>query len=343
MGHTAVLLIGDFTARIGDPSERAKTRPPLSSEDIDKNAKTYAQQAFKLLDRDKTKIEYNSKWLSKLGFEEVVRLCANFTVARILERDDFANRYAQGKPVSLHEFLYPVMQAYDSVALKADIELGGTDQKFNLLAGRQLQEATGQEPQVCITMPILEGIDGKLRMSKSTGNYIGVTEEPRQMFGKTMSIPDEVMPSWYRLATELPENEVEEIIKGLKSGEVHPAQAKRRLSREIVKLYHGEKAAIEAEVEFDRIFKKEGLPDAIEKKDVVISEDEKSKGSVWSVKLLVASGLAVSNREARTLIGSGAVKADSVKLGSDQDEVKIKDGLVLQAGKRKFAKVYFVK
>lgn len=343
LGHTAVLLIGDFTARIGDPSERTKTRPPLTSKQIEENAKTYAEQAFKILDRKKTKIECNGKWLSKLGFEDVVKLCAKFTVARILERDDFSKRYAEGKPISLHEFLYPVMQAYDSVALKADVELGGTDQKFNLLAGRQLQESLGQEPQVCITLPILEGIDGKMRMSKSLGNYIGVTEEPRQMFGKAMSIPDDAMPSWFRLASGLPEKEVEEIISGLDEGSIHPGEAKRRLAREIVKQYYGSRASDEAEIEFDRIFKTRGLPDTIEKKDIELTDAERDKNSIWCVKLVTLAGLAPSNREARSLINSGAVKLDGKKIASDQEEIPLKDDIVLQAGKKKFARIYFIK
>lgn len=340
-GHKVVLLIGDFTARIGDPSERIKTRPPLSGEQIDINAKTYADQAFKVLDPKRTVIEYNSKWLSKLNFEEIVKLCSKFTIARILERDDFAKRYQTEKPIFLHEFLYPVMQAYDSVALDADIEIGGTDQKFNLLAGRQLQEAMGLEPQVCITMPILTGTDGKLRMSKTTDNYIGITEEPRHIFGKTMSISDETMESWFKLATELPEEEVSKILSNLETGKLHPADAKRLLAKEVVAFYYDKKTATNAEEEFDRIFKNSGIPDEFPEATIKLTDKEKEDGYIWIVRLLSETGLSLSNREARTLIISGAVKIDGEKIVSDQQEIIYSNGMIIQAGKKRFVKVYF--
>lgn len=341
LGHKVVLLIGDFTARVGDPSERTKTRPPLSGEQIDINAKTYADQAFKVLDPEKTVIEYNSKWLSKLNFEDIVRLCSRFTVARILERDDFAKRYNEKKPIFLHEFLYPIMQAYDSVALSADIEIGGTDQKFNLLAGRQLQEAIELKPQVCITMPILTGTDGKLRMSKTAGNYIGITEEPRQIFGKTMSIPDEAMESWFKLATELSEKEIKEFLISLKSGKLHPAKAKRRLAKEIVALYYDKNTATRTEEEFDRIFKDSGIPDELPEITIKLNEKEKDDGCIWIVRLITETGLALSNREARNLILSGAIKINEKKMASDQQEIIYSNGMIIQAGKKKFVKAYF--
>lgn len=345
LGHNVILIIGDFTARIGDPSERAKTRPDLSGGEIDKNAKTYAEQAFRILDKKKTKIVHNNNWLSKLNFEDIIRLTSNFTVARILERDDFQKRYRQEKPISLHEFLYPVMQAYDSVHLKADIEIGGTDQKFNLLAGRQLQQAMGQLPQVCITMPILPGVDGIQRMSKSVGNYIGIEESPREMFGKTMSIPDSSIVQWLRLATEVPENEVADIEKGLLAGKLHPGEQKRRLAREIVALYYSKETAIDAEVEFDRIFKNSGRPDEINEINIIdkLSNEEIQEKKVWIVKLLTMSELVPSNREARRLIESGSVKLNDEIIGNDDIEINLagRDGIVLQVGKRRFCKLLF--
>lgn len=342
LGHKVVLLIGDFTARIGDPSERSKTRPALTGDQIDENAKTYASQAFKLLDKDKTTIEYNSSWLSKLGFEDVVKLCSSFTVARILERDDFSKRYKEEKPIALHEFLYPVMQAYDSVALNADVEIGGTDQKFNLLAGRQLQENRGLRPQICITMPILVGTDGKKRMSKSTGNYIGISEEPRHIFGKTMSIPDDAMESWFKLATELSTGEADAIINDIKSDKLHPVKAKRMLAKEIVTLYYDRDTAEKAEIEFDHIFKDSGMPEDIAVIDLMLTDDEKTNGYVWIIRLLSESGLVLSNRDARNLVAGGAVKVNGERVESDQQEILLTDDLVVQVGKKKFAKINFV-
>lgn len=347
LGHKVVLIIGDFTALIGDPSERAKTRPNLTGEEIGKNARTYAEQVFKILDKKKTKIVYNNNWLSKLNFEDIVRLTSNFTIARILERDDFQKRYKQEKPISLHEFLYPVMQAYDSVYLKADVEIGGTDQKFNLLAGRQLQQAMRQRPQVCITMPILPGVDGVQRMSKSTGNYIGISEPSREMFGKTMSIPDELIVQWFKLATEIPETEVAEIEKGLLAEKLHPGEQKRRLAREIVSLYYSKEIAKDAEEEFDRIFKHSGRPDDIKEIKITekLSKEEVQEKKVWIVKLLTLTKLAPSNREARKLIASGAVKINNEVINNDGIDIEInsavKDGLVLQVGKRRFCKLLF--
>jgi tyrosyl-tRNA synthetase len=341
IGHKVVLLIGDFTARIGDPSERAKTRPPLLPEQIDANAKTYADQAFIVLDKTKTQIRYNSEWLGKLGFEDVIRLTSNFTVARVLERDDFAKRYSEQKTISLHEFLYPVMQAYDSVELKADIEIGGTDQRFNLLAGRQLQQQLGQQPQVCVTMPILVGTDGVTRMSKSVGNYIGITESPKEMFGKTMSIPDDLIVQWLELATEISEAEVKKIASGLESGKLHPGEQKRRLAKEIITIYYSSQAATAAEEEFDRIFKQAGLPDTIPEKNLneLLPMEELAGGKLWIVKLLVALDLAPSNREARKLVEAGSVSVNSEKIISSSDDVRLENGMLVQVGKRRFCRI----
>ena len=260
LGHEVTLIIGDGTAMIGDPSGRDTTRPQLSAEQIDANARTYMDQAMKVLDPEKTKVVHNRDWIFDLDLAELLGLLSNFTVARILERDDFSNRYHNQQPIAMHEFIYPIMQAYDSVVIKADVELGGNDQLFNLLAGRELMEKRGMEPQVCLTLPLLEGLDGVRKMSKSYGNYVGLTDEPADMFGKIMSIPDELMPKYYRLATALPVAEVDEIEAGLAAGKLDPNQSKRRLAREIIKIYHDEQAAADAEEQFDRVFKAHGVP-----------------------------------------------------------------------------------
>ena len=254
LGHRTTIILGDFTARIGDPTGRSETRKQLTEEQVQANAKTYEGQIFKVLDPARTTLTFNSKWLSPLGFAQVIELAAKHTVARMLERDDFAKRFKDGLPISVHEFFYPLMQGYDSVALRADVELGGTDQKFNLLMGRTLQREYGQEPQVALMMPIIEGIDGVQKMSKSLGNYIGIDENPGEMYGKTMSIPDELMVRYYELLTSVPLEEVHSIASGLKSGSMHPRDVKMRLAREIVTFYHDQEAAARAEEEFKRVF-----------------------------------------------------------------------------------------
>lgn len=335
LGHTVVLIIGDFTAQIGDPSGRNSTRPPLTAEQVNAHAQTYINQAYRILDPDKTELRHNSEWLGSMNFADLLKVASQFTVARILERDDFAKRYGEQKPISLHEFLYPMAQAYDSVAIKADVELGGTDQLFNLLAGRELMEKNGMEPQVCLTLPLLEGTDGVQKMSKSYGNYIGLTDEPADMFGKIMSIPDELMAKYYRLATALPVSEVDEIEKAITEGTEHPNLLKRRLGREIVSLYYDESQAVCAEEAFDLVFKQHKVPDDIESFDLGLS------GEVYLPKLMVDAGLTQSAGEGRRLIDGGGVKIDGNALTAKKYNVDASEviGTVLQVGKRKFAKI----
>ena len=339
LGHGVTLIIGDGTALIGDPSGRNTTRPQLTSEQIKVNAQTYVDQAFKNLNHEKTALRYNSEWLLSLDLEGLLKLASNFTVARILERDDFHNRYTSNLPISLHEFLYPVMQAYDSVVIKADVELGGTDQLFNLLAGRELMEKMGLEPQVCLTLPLLEGTDGVQKMSKSYGNYIGLTDEPADMFGKVMSIPDELMVKYHRLASTLPVDAIDEIERGLASDELHPNKVKRALARNIVAAYHDEAAAHAAEEQFDRVFKQHAMPDDIPefKADLTPNDD----GTIYVAKLLADAGLAASAGEARRLIDGGGVKVNGEPLPAKSYNVdpSMLAGAVIQVGKRKFARL----
>jgi tyrosyl-tRNA synthetase len=334
LGHTVVLIIGDFTALIGDPSGRQATRPALSWEEIDANAQTYIEQAFRILDPDRTELRRNSDWLSKVGFADLLRLTSRFTVARILERDDFANRYAEQKSISLHEFLYPVAQAYDSVVVEADVEIGGTDQLFNLLAGRELMEKQGMEPQVCLTLPLLEGTDGVQKMSKSYGNYVGLTDAPADMFGKVMSIPDALIGKYYRLCTPLDVDEVDRIEADLASGEAHPNATKRALARAIVELYHTAGAAIDAEASFDRVFKRHEAPDEIP--SIVVSAEP----LMHLPALLKDLGLVSSNAEGRRIIDGGGVKVDGVPVPAGAYDLPWSelDGRVVQAGKRRFAR-----
>lgn len=342
LGHEVYFLIGDFTGRIGDPTGKSATRKSLTREEVEANARTYAEQIYKIMDPDKTKIAFNSQWLAPLTFEDVIRLASKYTVARMLERDDFANRFGSNKPISIHEFFYPLMQGYDSVALHADVELGGTDQKFNLLVGRELQREYGQEPQVALMMPLLVGTDGVQKMSKSLGNYIGINESPGDMYGKTMSIPDELMRNYYELVTDVPMEEITTIFAGLASGKLHPRDVKRRLAREIVALYHGASAARLAEEEFDRVFRQGDIPEDMPYIEVNGAELDAPTG-VWVVKLLSLAGLVSSNGEARRMIKQGAVKVDGVKIEADQETIDISVERVLQVGKRKFAKVALTK
>lgn len=340
LGHEVTLIIGDGTAMIGDPSGRDTTRPQLSAEQIDANARTYMDQAMKVLDPEKTKVVHNRDWIFDLDLAELLGLLSNFTVARILERDDFSNRYHNQQPIAMHEFIYPIMQAYDSVVIKADVELGGNDQLFNLLAGRELMEKRGMEPQVCLTLPLLEGLDGVRKMSKSYGNYVGLTDEPADMFGKIMSIPDELMPKYYRLATALPVAEVDEIEAGLAAGELDPNQSKRRLAREIIKIYHDEQAAADAEEQFDRVFKAHGAPDDIEVFDIELEEDPE-KGGVYLPKLLADLKLVASGGEGRRMIDQGGVKVNGEVIAKGTYHMPASElaGATLQVGKRKWAKL----
>ena len=340
LGHGVTLIIGDGTALIGDPSGRNSTRPQLTSEQIKANAQTYVDQAFKILDPEKTTLRYNSEWLLALNMEGLLKLASNFTVARILERDDFHNRYTQGQSISLHEFLYPLMQAYDSVVIEADVELGGTDQLFNLLAGRELMEKMGMEPQVALTMPLLEGTDGVRKMSKSYGNYIGLTDEPADMFGKTMSIPDEMIGKYYRLASSKTPDEVDAIEAALADGSADPYELKRALGRDLCDTYHGAGAGEEAEAAFDRVFKQSQLPEDIAEVHVDLAPN--ADGLVYLAGVLKDAGLAPSAGEARRLIDGGGVKIDQQPVepkSYNVDPALLHAGCVLQVGKRKFARL----
>lgn len=339
LGHEVTLIIGDGTALIGDPSGRNSTRPQLTRDEIAANAQTYVDQAFKVLDPEKTTLRYNSEWILDLDMEGLLKLLSNFTVARILERDDFHNRYTSGQPISLHEFLYPVMQAYDSVVIKADVELGGTDQLFNLLAGRELMEKLGMEPQVCLTLPLLEGTDGVRKMSKSYGNYIGLTDEPNDMFGKVMSIPDNMMVKYFRLASTVDVDEIDVIEADLAEDKLHPNKVKRYLARNIVQAYYDEASAVAAEEAFDKLFKSHEVPDDIPVFDgeLTLNDD----GQVYMAAFLNQAGLAASAGEARRLIDGGGVKIDDVAMepksyNVDPDVLK---GAVIKVGKRKFIKI----
>ena len=339
LGHQVTLIIGDGTALIGDPSGRNSTRPQLSREKIAENAKTYVDQAFKVLDPEKTTLRYNSEWILSLGMEELLKILANFTVARILERDDFQKRYTGNLPISLHEFMYPVMQAYDSVMIKADVELGGTDQLFNLLAGRELMEKMGMEPQVCLTLPLLEGTDGVAKMSKSYGNYIGLTDEPADMFGKVMSIPDNMMVKYYRLASTCPVDQIDQIEAGLAADELHPNKVKRALARNIVAAYYSEEDAQAAEKRFDHVFNNQEVPDDVPEYAADLTPND--QGKVYLAKLLADAGLAQSAGEGRRLIAGGGVKINGEAVPAKEynvDPAKL-EGAVIQVGKRKFAKL----
>ncbi|MGZ5490724.1 MAG: tyrosine--tRNA ligase [Nitrososphaeraceae archaeon] len=339
LGHKAILIIGDYTARIGDPSGRSTLRPKLNPEVIDNNAKTYMKQAFKILDADKTKVVKNSKWLKPLKLEDILNLTSRFTVARMLERDDFKKRFHGNVSIAIMEFLYPIMQAYDSVAINADIELGGTDQRFNLLVGRELQKEFGQRPQIAITMPILVGIDGVEKMSKSLGNYIGVAESPDEIFGKIMSIPDSIIIDYYRLLTRIGKFEIDKIEKNIKEKGENPVIAKRNLAKLIVQYLHDWRKAINAEKKFDSIFKDKKIPDEVE--ECVPRQVDIKDGKIRLVNLLVSSGLAESNSKARQLITQGAIKLSDLKIEDPNLELELKDisGKVIQKGKRFFRKI----
>ena len=340
LGHKVTLIIGDGTALIGDPSGRNSTRPQLSSKEIANNAQTYMDQAMKILDKDKTEVAHNADWICKLDLAGLLELCSHFTVARILERDDFTKRYQGQIPIALHEFLYPVMQAYDSVMIKADVELGGNDQLFNLLAGRELMEKKGMEPQVALTLPLLEGTDGVRKMSKSYGNYIGLTDDPADMFGKVMRIPDTLMPRYYRLATALSVDEMDKIEAELSSGDADPNQAKRRLAREIISIYYDESSAEAAEAAFDKQFKDHEIPDDVAEVSVDLTEDA-DKGGVYLPRVLAEANLVQSNGEGRRMIDQNGVKLNGELVQAQAYHIaadKLK-GAVLQVGKRKFARI----
>jgi len=342
LGHEIIFLIGDFTGRIGDPTGKSETRKPLTTEDVMANAQTYKEQIFKILDPEKTRIVFNSEWLAPLTFEDVIKLGSKYTVARMLERDDFENRYTNNKPIGVHEFFYPLAQGYDSVALEADVELGGTDQKFNLLVGRDLQRAYNQIPQVCLLMPILEGTDGVKKMSKSLNNYIGVNEEPSEMFGKIMSISDEMMFRYYLLLTDKTVENVDEMKESVSSGSLHPMEAKKQLAIEIVDNYHGLGAGLKARSVFEKIFAKKQIPDDIaEVSFSLLAEkiDGYNSGNEILVSKLFSTAFSMSGGEAKRLIKGGGARIDKEKVADFQSMVVPLDGMILQAGKRRFCKL----
>jgi len=333
LGHTVIFLIGDFTGTIGDPSGKNVTRPPLSREQIDANAETYKRQMFKLLDPEKTELRFNGEWMDKFTAADFVKLCARTTVKQILERDDFTKRMADEKPISLHELLYPLVQGYDSVALEADVELGGTDQRFNLLMGRNLQREFGQEPQVIITTPLLEGLDGVQKMSKSLNNYIGIDEEPNEMFGKVMSISDELMWRYYELLTDLTMSETEELKADCESGAVNPRDAKVRLAKLIIADFHSEAAAANAEEDFNKRFVQKEVPDEVEERSM-------PRGSYKLADLMTETALAASKGEARRLIEQGGVRVHGEKATSASADVTVDfEGVLIQVGKRRFLRL----
>lgn len=338
MGHRVVFLIGDFTGMIGDPSGKSETRKRLTRDDVLANAETYKKQVFKILDEKKTVVEFNSQWCSNMNFEAVLELAAKYNVARMLERDDFSNRYKSQKPISILEFLYPLIQGYDSVALKADVEIGGTDQKFNLLVGRDLQREYGQEPQVIITTPLLVGLDGVNKMSKSLNNYIGINEHPKEIFGKTMSIADDIMFRYYELGTDVPMEEVKKLKEDMENGTAHPRDIKIRLAKELCAQFYDQKTADDAEAEFYRIFVNKDTPDEIP--EFTVDNSELKDDKIWVVKLMTLTGLASSNGEARRLITGGGVTFENEKISDPDLELSKKDG-VLKVGKRKFMKILF--
>jgi tyrosyl-tRNA synthetase len=339
LGHTAVLIIGDFTARVGDPSGRSTVRPPLSADEVNRHAESYLDQVRKILDGERIEVYRNSQWLQPLDMEQVLRLTSQVTVARILERNDFAERYEAGNPIALMELLYPLLQGLDSVTVRADVELGGTDQLFNNLMGRLLQEREGQPPQVVLTTPLLEGIGGGEKMSKSLGNYVGITEPPEEQFGKLMRIPDELMPKYFELATGWHPDKVKEVTGQLASGDLKPVDAKRLLARTVVGLYHGNPAARGAEAEFDRVHKDHEAPSDVQ--DYVIPSEELRDGRIEVARLLTLAGLAASNREGRRKIQEGGVYLDDERVTEPALEVAPQevDGRLLRLGRRAWARI----
>ena len=331
LGHRAILIIGDYTARIGDPSGQNTTRPMLTPEQIEENAKTYFKQAGKILDTSEEKLEIrrNSEWLAELRLADIIKLTSNMTVARMLERDTFELRYKAGDPIGIHEFLYPFMQGYDSVMVKSDVELGGTDQTFNNLVGRDLQRLDGQKPQVVITMPILVGLDGKEKMSKSKGNYIGVTDQPADMFGKVMSISDGMMENYFTLLTDLPTEKIAELVNPDKT---HPKKAKVLLGKMIVAQFYSDAVAQSAAAEFDKVFAQGQLPEDI-------TEIKMTAEPVMASKLVLACRLVPSGGEAKRMIKNSAVSIDGVKISDPNAQITPKDGMIIQVGKRRFAKI----
>ncbi len=336
LGHDIYFLIGDFTGMIGDPTGKSETRKPLTLDDVARNAETYKEQIFKILDPDKTTVVFNSTWLGKLTSYDMIKLASQLTVARMLEREDFKVRFDNKKPIGIHEFMYPLIQGYDSVAMEADVELGGTDQLFNLLMGRDLQRSWKQAPQVVITMPLLEGLDGVNKMSKSLGNYIGITESADDIYGKVLSISDTLMFRYYDLLSDLSAAEIEILTQDMLEGKVHPKEVKKKLARELTARFYGEEDGARAEESFEQVHKHHGLPDNIP--ELIL---EKAEGEIWLPKLLVEAGLTVSTSEARRLIKQQAVSLDSEKVLDTEFSVQPEGDILIKVGKRRFAKVSF--
>jgi len=330
-----LFLIGDLTGMIGDPTGKSATRKPLTREDVDRNAETYKEQIFKILDPQKTGVVFNSAWLNNLTSHDFIKLASQLTVARMLERDDFKKRFAGRQPISIHEFLYPLVQGYDSVAMESDVELGGTDQLFNLLMGRELQRTYGQDPQVVITMPLLEGLDGVNKMSKSLGNYIGITDSADDIYGKILSIPDTIMFRYYELLSDLSSAEINALQADMEQDNIHPKEVKKRLARELTARYYGEAEADKAKENFERVFKKHGLPDDIPEKILPAGED------IWLPRLLTDIGLVKGTGEARRMIKQNAVSLNGEKVADDDHQVSAAGEILLQVGKRRYCKVIF--
>jgi tyrosyl-tRNA synthetase len=333
LGHEVIFLIGDFTGMIGDPSGKSEMRKPLTKEDVLENAKTYRDQISKILDPEKTRVVFNSEWMSQMNSSKMIQLTSTYTVARMLEREDFKQRWINQNPIGIHEFMYPLIQGFDSVALQADVELGGTDQKFNLIVGRELQKEYGQEPQCIVLMPLLEGLDGVKKMSKSLGNYIGITEPPKEMYGKIMSISDKLMLRYYELLSHISLEDISSLKEGIKKGAVHPKHAKENLALEIVERYWSKEEALRVKEEFEHIFQQKGLPDEIPAVDIIWEGNE-----MWVPKIMKLSGLTPSTGEAMRLIKQGGVTVDDQKV--DDPDAKLPAGNYLfKVGKRKFLRV----
>ena len=335
LGHQIYFLIGDFTGMIGDPTGKSETRKALTRDDVQRNAESYKEQVFKILDPEKTKVVFNSDWLGKLDSFAMIRLASELTVARMLEREDFKVRFEGGKPISIHEFLYPLIQGYDSVALEADVELGGTDQLFNLLMGRDLQRSRGQEPQIVLTMPLLEGLDGVNKMSKSLGNYIGITEAANDIYGKVLSISDELMFRYFDLLSDLTREEIVLLQKRMEAGEIHPKEVKKKLARELTARFHSPDEAIAAEENFEKVFQKKGLPDEIPEVTLKVTEN------IWLPQLLVDAGLVTSTSDGRRMIKQNAVTIDNEKITDEGATFAPRGELLVKVGKRRFCKVKF--
>ncbi|MBI2955502.1 MAG: tyrosine--tRNA ligase [Chloroflexi bacterium] len=341
LGHLVVLIVADWTAQIGDPSGRSATRRMLTRDEVLANAETYLQQFFKVVDKERTEIRWQSEWFGKFGLADIINLTSKFTVAQFLAREDFAKRFAANSPIAITELLYPLLQAYDSVAIKSDVEFGGTDQKFNILVGRELQQMMGQEPQQVFLVPILPGTDGVMKMSKSLGNYIGITEPPKEMYGKVMSLADVVMMDYYWLLTDVPDEEIERMRREMAQGTLNPRDVKMRLARLIVAQFHGEEAASLAEAEFKRVFQQRELPSEIA--TVYLDPSQYAGRPVNIADLLMVTDLVKSRAEAKRMISQGAVSLDGQKVTEESPSITIADGLVLRVGRRKFARVELAK